>query len=103
MSEEKRQGFWKKHLDKMGIGGALFAALCCLGFPALISILSALGLGFIVRDAVLVPLLLMFLLVTLAGLYFGTRRHHRPWALIMGGLSVVALLVSIVVVPSGII
>jgi len=31
MSEEKRLG---KHLDKIGIGGAIFAALCCLGFPA---------------------------------------------------------------------
>jgi len=40
--------FWKRNLDKIGIGGSIFAALRCLGFPALLSILSAIGLGFIV-------------------------------------------------------
>jgi hypothetical protein len=42
-------GFWKRHLDKIGVGGSLFAALCCLGFPALLSILSAIGLGFLIN------------------------------------------------------
>ena len=79
--------FWKRNLDKIGIGGSVFAALCCLGFPALLSILSAIGLGFIVNDTILIPLLLLFLAVTLLGLYLGTRHHHEPWALILGGLS----------------
>lgn len=39
--------FLDQHLDKVGLGGSLFAALCCLGFPALLSILSAVGLGFL--------------------------------------------------------
>jgi mercuric ion transport protein len=77
--------FWKRNLDKIGIGGSIFAALCCLGFPALLSILSAIGLGFIVNDTILIPLLLLFLAVTLLGLYLGTRHHHEPWALILGG------------------
>ena len=85
--------FWKRNLDKIGIGGSVFAALCCLGFPALLSILSAIGLGFIVNDAILIPLLLLFLAVTLLGLYLGTRHHHEPWALILGGLSALAIAV----------
>lgn len=70
--------FWKRHLDKIGVGGSLFAALCCLGFPALLAFLSAIGLGFLVNDAVLIPLLALFLLITLWGLYFG-KRHHGSW------------------------
>jgi mercuric ion transport protein len=45
MNEEKRRGVWKKYLDKIGIAGTIFAALYCLGFPALISIISAVGLA----------------------------------------------------------
>jgi cobalamin biosynthesis protein CobD/CbiB len=32
------QNFWRKHTDKVGAVGSIFAALCCLGFPALLSI-----------------------------------------------------------------
>jgi mercuric ion transport protein len=35
------------HLDKVGITGATIAALCCLGLPTILSILTAIGLGFI--------------------------------------------------------
>ncbi len=90
-SEHPPSEFWKRNLDKIGIGGSIFAALCCLGFPALLSILSTIGLGFIVNDAILIPLLLVFLAVALIGLYFGTRHHREPWALILGGLSAVLI------------
>lgn len=93
---DEEGGGWKRHLDKIGVGGSLFAALCCLGFPALVSIVSAVGLGFIINDAVLIPLLLAFLLVTLVGLYLGMRHHHEPWALILGGVSAVVTFVFIV-------
>ena len=54
-----------RHLDKIGIGGALFAALCCLGFPALLAVVSAVGLAFLINDAALIPLLAAFLVVAL--------------------------------------
>ena len=41
-------------------------------------ILSAVGLGFLVNDAVPIPLLVLFLLVTPWGLYLG-KRHHGRW------------------------
>ena len=43
------QNFWKKHTDKLGVAGSVFTALCCLGFPALVSTLSAIGLGFLME------------------------------------------------------
>ena len=96
--------FWKRNLDKIGIGGSVFAALCCLGFPAFLSILSVIGLGFIVNDTILIPLLLLFLAVTLLGLYLGTRHHHELWALILGGLSALAIAVVFLgLVPSRIV
>src|SRR6266849_4712924 len=89
--------FWKKHLDKIGIGGSLFAALCCLGFPALMSILAAIGVGFLINDAVLLPLLIIFLLVTLVGLYLGVR-HHGSWlAFLVGLISAASIFIFIFV------
>jgi MerC mercury resistance protein len=76
VTTEKRNvapnGFWKRHLDKIGVGGSLFAALCCLGFPALVSILSAIGLGFLINDDILRPLMIVFF----AGRNFGARPWH---------------------------
>ena len=47
-----------KHLDKLGVVGSLIAALCCLGVPTVLSIFTAIGLGFLINDAVLLPLLI---------------------------------------------
>lgn len=86
-------GFWKRHLDKLGLGGTVFAALCCLGFPALLSLLAALGLGFLIHAAVLMPLLAVFLVLTLVGLWHGIRQHGSRLAFRVGGASAVTLLV----------
>ena len=90
-------GFWKRHLSKIGVAGSLFssfvtslfAAACCLGPPALLPIFSAIGLGFLISDAVLQPMMIFFLLVSLFGLILGMRRHRNPWAVIIGILSAV--------------
>ncbi len=88
---------WKEHVDKVGVVGAFIAALCCLGLPAVLSIVAAIGLGFLIKDAILLPLLILFLAVTLTGLYFGYRAHRQPWALIVGGISSLAVLLFVFV------
>ncbi|MDE2150567.1 MAG: MerC domain-containing protein, partial [Gammaproteobacteria bacterium] len=45
--------------------GAVFAAACCLGLPVLLSALSAAGLGFLIHDAILIPLLIVFVTLNL--------------------------------------
>ena len=77
----------RRYLDKIGVLGSLFTALCCLGVPALLSILSAIGLGFLINDAILLPLLVAFLGITVVGLISGKRHHGKPWALIVGVIS----------------
>ena len=83
----------RDHIDKVGILGAAFAALCCLGISAVLSVVSAIGLGFLIHDAVLLPLLIFFLLVTLWGLFSGWRRHHQPAAFILGVIGAISLAV----------
>jgi hypothetical protein len=57
---------------------ALFTTLCCLGFPALVGFLSALGAGFLLNDRYLEPLLAATLLLTLLIVGLHLRRHHQP-------------------------
>jgi hypothetical protein len=48
-TEIMTKNLWKKHTDKVGVVGSMFTGLCCLGVPALLSILSAIGLGFLME------------------------------------------------------
>ena len=89
--------FLKRHTDKVGVVGSVFTALCCLGFPALLSILGAIGLGFLINDTILFPLLAIFLILTLSGLYLGVRHHKRWLAFVVGAVSALVLFVSIVI------
>ncbi|TAN08226.1 MAG: MerC family mercury resistance protein [Rhodanobacteraceae bacterium] len=73
--------------------GALFAAACCLGLPLLLSALSAAGVGFLIHDAVLIPLLVAFVALNLWLLRRATSGHtdRRPFGL---GVSGAALAVA---------
>ena len=72
------------HLDKIGVPGSIVAAICCLGVSALVSVATALGLGFLLNDAVLLPLFVLFLALSLWGLAAGWRRHGNHAALVLG-------------------
>jgi mercuric ion transport protein len=78
---------WKDHLDKFGVIGSFVAALCCLGVPAVVSIVASIGLGFLINDAILLPLMVLFLLVTVMDLYLRYRSHRRVSPLILGIVS----------------
>lgn len=95
--QETSGGFWQKHTDKVGVVGSVLTALCCLGFPAVITVLTAIGLGFLINYAVLMPLLVVFLLVTVGGLYLGMRRHGQPWALVLGAVSALVMFTFVAV------
>ncbi|SRR5260370_19240947 len=67
-----------------GLLGSAVALLCCAGVAPVIGILSAIGLGFLLRDAILIPLLILALGVTLWGLWQGRRCHGRSRPLVVG-------------------
>ncbi len=54
---------------------ALFAAACCLGVTAAVSALAAIGAGFLVNDAILIPLYVLLLALSLWLLYRSARAH----------------------------
>lgn len=90
----------KNHLDKVGVFGSSVAALCCVGVTAVVSILSSVGLGFLLQDRILLPLFLGFLGLAIAGLFMDARHHHHRSALIMGVIAGLALFLSSFVAPS---
>ena len=61
--------------------------------------LSAAGLGFLVNDAILLPLVVLALGVALWGLVRGTVRHRLRGVLVLGSLGAVLLIVGIFLYP----
>lgn len=55
--------------------GAAFAAACCLGVTAALSALTAVGAGFLINDAVLIPLYVLLLALSAWLLYRSAKAH----------------------------
>lgn len=55
--------------------GTVFAGACCLGVAAALSVLTAVGAGFLVNDAYLLPLFYGLMAVSLWLLYGTARRR----------------------------
>lgn len=72
--------------------GAAFAAACCLGVTAALSALTAVGAGFLIHDAILIPLYVALLALSAWLLYRSAKHHARlgPFRLGLAG-AVVAL------------
>lgn len=83
-----------------GSVGSIFASLCCLGFAPVLAALAAAGLGFVVSDAILIPLLALFLALALWGMKGSQKRHRKttPFYVAMGG-AVAALAGVFVFIP----
>ena len=85
----------REQLDKLGVLGSIFAALCCVGTPALLAFLASIGLGFMIHDVVLIPLLVVFLVITGYGLAASKKRHGRNEPLIVFGFSAALILTAL--------
>jgi mercuric ion transport protein len=84
--------------DAAAVVGAVLAALCCAGTPIIIGGLTALGLGFLRRDGILWPLMLLALAIAVTGFWQGLQTHGRWGPLILGGLGAVSLASGVIVV-----
>ena len=75
----RQQRFWMRGSESaLASLAALVTTLCCLGVPALVGFLSALGAGFLLNDRYLEPLLAGTLLLSLVITVLHLRRHHQP-------------------------
>ncbi len=82
--------------DGAGVLGASFAALCCAGTPLIVSALAAVGLSFLRRDAILLPLMFASLAVALWGFWRGRRLHGSAGPLLLAIAGGVALVTGVV-------
>lgn len=83
--------------DTAGVAGAIFAALCCAGGPLIAGVVSAVGLSFMRRDSILMPLLALSLVMALWGFIADWRRHRSTGPLLMGIAGGAALVAGIFV------
>ena len=79
----------------VGSGGSIFAALCCLGTPALLAFLAAIGLGFVINDFILFPLLALFLGISIYASYIHKKQHKNKYPFIITLVSAILLIPAI--------
>lgn len=79
--------------------GALFAAACCLGVTAALSVLTAIGAGFLVNDAFLIPLYVLLLALSLWLLYRSAKAHGGLAPFWVGACGAVAALAGLWISP----
>ena len=84
--------------DAAAVVGAMLAALCCAGTPIIIGGLTALGLGFLRRDGILWPVMLLALAVAVTCFWQGARMHGRWGPLVIGGLGAISLASGVILV-----
>lgn len=65
-----------KTKQKVGLIGAAIAAACCLGLTVVISALTAIGLGFLIHDAILIPLFIVFIGINLWMLHRSVKNQE---------------------------
>jgi len=73
-----------------GLIGAGVAAACCLGISAVLAAVGAVGLGFLVHDAYLLPIFVGFVGFSLWQLYRSAHLHKSLapfWFALLGGLA----------------
>ena len=87
-----------------GLIGAAITAACCLGLTAVISALTAIGLGFLIHDAILIPLFIVFIGFNLWMLHHSDKYQEisntgtwSPFKLAGagGGISILGLVLSV--------
>ena len=72
-----------------GPTGSVVAGACCLGFAPFLTVLSAIGAGFLINDLILIPIFVLFLGITLWGLYSSRKRHKHFGPFALGAASAV--------------
>ena len=70
-------------LQSFGFLGSLIAAACCLGISFVIAGVTAIGAGFLIRDRYLLPILGIFLLLSVIGTAVSRRKHRRNAPLVI--------------------
>jgi hypothetical protein len=74
----------------VGVAGVLACTLCCLSIPGTAAALSAVGLGLLRNDRILLPGTVTFAAIAIATL-IRARTRHRRWTPLLVAVVAVAL------------
>ena len=89
----KKKKSWLATLGSFG--SAITVGFCPICIPAIGALLSAIGLGFLVNETVLQPLLIVFILLAWFGYAWSFMKEHRVvYPLILGVLAGISLYVG---------
>ncbi len=88
-----------RFLQSLGFLGSLFAAACCLGVSFLVAGLTAIGAGFLIRDRYLLPILAVFLVISIVGTALSMRKHRRKTPLVVSIVGAVVTFGGILLWP----
>ncbi|MBI4558962.1 MAG: MerC domain-containing protein [Candidatus Hydrogenedentes bacterium] len=86
-------------LNIASAAGTFLTLLCCLGFGPVLAALSAIGLGFLINDLVLLPIMIVFLSTGAIGHQLSSRKSHgqkTPLYLHLGSAAVVVVFTFVV-------
>jgi mercuric ion transport protein len=86
--------------DGAGVVGAILAALCCAGTPIVVSVITAVGLGFLRNDAILWPIMLTALAIAMWGFWM-SRQMHRANVPLLAGVTGAVVMASGVIFVHG--
>lgn len=88
----KKHGLWASFTGS-------FTALCCAGTPVLLAFLTGIGLGFLINDFILFPLLFISLGFIYYSLSFNKKKHLSTKPLYVAIASTIMILLGIFVKP----
>lgn len=92
-ANKKRKKGWLATLGS--IGSAITVGFCPICIPAIGTLLSVIGLGFLVNESVLQPLLIALILLAWFGYFWSYIKEHRViYPLMLGVLAGVSLYVG---------
>lgn len=80
--------------------GVSFAAVCCLGVSWALAALTAIGAGFLINDAILIPIYLAFIALSLWLLWRSLRPRGELRPLYLSGAGAVAALGGLFIAPA---
>lgn len=80
--------------------GVSFAAVCCLGVSWALAALAAVGAGFLINDAILIPLFLAFIALSLWLLWRSLRPRGERRPLYLSGAGAIAAAGGLFVAPA---
>ena len=74
----------RQGIGSVGLVGTILALLGCMGFPAVIALVSLIGAQWILEPRYLLPILTVGILVGLWSLFTSFRRDRHPLPLVLG-------------------